>query len=163
MQDFTLCMEKGMRELTSNGAFLTVASNQGTSTMTISWGFVGFMWGKPHFITVVRPQRYTKQLLDNGADSFTVSIPFDGSLKDELSLCGTKSGKDFDKGAIVHFVPGRSVKSPVVGGCGLYYECRINLSQQLDGSLLPNEIMRKHYKDDCHFMYFGEITDCYTA
>ena len=163
MQDFTLCMEQGMRELTTNGAFLTVASKGAINTMTISWGFIGFMWGKPQFITVIRPQRYTKQLLDSGADSFTVSIPFDGNLKEALSICGTKSGRDIDKSAIVSFIPGRSVKSPVVEGCGLYYECRINLSQQLDGTLLPLDIKRQNYKDDYHFMCFGEITDCYTC
>ena len=163
MKDFTLRMEQGLRELTANGAFLTVAGKNAANTMTISWGFVGFMWGKPHFITVVRPQRYTKEILDSEADSFTISIPFDGNLKEELAICGTKSGRDIDKGAVVRLIPGRTVASPVVGGCGLYYECRINLSQQLDGSAMPSEIVRRHYKGDYHFMFFGEITDCYTS
>ena len=163
MKDFTLCMEQGMRELTTNGAFLTAAGKGVTNTMTISWGFVGFMWEKPQFITVVRPQRYTKQILDSGADSFTISIPFDGHLREALSVCGAKSGRDIDKGAVVKFLPGKSVSSPVVDECGLYYECRINLSQQFDGALLPSEIARQFYKDDYHFMYFGEIVDCYTS
>jgi len=162
MLDFTLCMERGMRELTTHGAFLTTASCGETNTMTISWGFIGFIWGKPYFITVVRPQRYTKKIFDNGSDSFTISIPFDDNLKEALSTCGTKSGRDIDKSAIVRFIPSKTVTSPVVDGCGLYYECRINFSQQLDGNLVPDEIKRLHYKDDYHFMYFGEITDCYT-
>jgi len=163
MQDFTLCMEQGMRELTANGAFLTAAGGGKINTMTISWGFIGFMWGKPQFITVVRPQRYTKQILDSGADSFTISIPFDGNLREALSICGTKSGRDIDKSGIVHFIPGRTVTSPVVDGCGLYYECRRSFSQQIDGLALPPEIISQHYKNDFHFMYFGEITDCYTS
>ena len=163
MQDFTLCMDQGMRELTTHGAFLTVSANGVTNTMTISWGFIGFMWGKPHFIVVVRPQRYTKQLLDNGADSFTISIPFNGNMKEEISICGTKSGTDIDKSAVVRFMPGRTTTSPIVDGCGLYYECRISHSQQFDGYLLSEDIRQKHYKGDYHFMYFGEILDCYTA
>ena len=161
--DFTLQLEKGMRELSSNGAFLTVTGNAGTNTMTISWGFVGFMWAKPHFITVVRPQRHTKDILDSGANSFTVSIPFDGHLKDALGICGTKSGRDIDKSTVVKFTPARTVASPIVAECGLYYECKINLSQPLDGNLLMPEIAKEFYKDDFHFMYFGEIVECYAG
>ena len=161
--DFTLLMDKGMRELSSNGAFLTVMGNAGVNTMTISWGFVGFMWNKPHFITVVRPQRYTKDILDSGADSFTISIPFDGRLKEALSVCGTKSGRDIDKGTVAKFAPAQTVASPVVAECGLYYECKINTSQPLDGNLLMPEIAQKFYKDDFHYMYFGEIVECYTG
>ena len=160
MQDFTLLMDKGMRNLSSKGAFLTVKGNDGVNTMTISWGFVGFMWAKPHFITVVRPQRFTEQIL-RAADSFTVSIPFDGQLKEELAVCGTQSGRDIDKSSVVRFIPAKTVASPVVAGCGLYYECKIDLRQQFDGSCMLPEIARQFYKDDFHFMYFGEITDCY--
>ena len=156
-------LEKGMRELSSKGAFLTVKGKDGVNTMTVSWGFVWYMWQKPHFITVVRPQRYTKTILDSGADSFTISIPFDGQLKDALKECGTKSGRDIDKSAVVKFVPARNVASPVVADCGLYYECKIDTVQQLDGQLIMPEIVQKFYDDDFHYMYFGEIVECYAA
>ena len=160
MQDFTFLMDKGMRNLSSKGAFLTVQGNGNVNTMTISWGFIGFMWAKPHFITVVRPQRYTGQILRD-ADSFTISIPFDDQLKEELVVCGTKSGRNIDKSSVVQFIPAKTVVSPIVAGCGLYYECKINLRQQMDGSFMLPEIARQFYKDDFHIMYFGEITDCY--
>jgi flavin reductase (DIM6/NTAB) family NADH-FMN oxidoreductase RutF len=99
--------------------------------------------------------------LDSGADSFTVSFPFNGHLKEALSVCGIKSGRDIDKGTVVNFIPAKSVASPIVEGCGLYYECRINLSQQVNGINLPQDIIRQFYKDDFHFMYFGEIVECY--
>ena len=161
--DFTLLLEKGMSDLSSNGAFLTVKGGAGVNTMTISWGFVGFMWNKPQFITVVRPQRYTKDILDSGADCFTISIPFDGHLKEALSVCGTKSGRDIDKGTVVKFAPARAVASPIVTECGLYYECKINMSQQLDGKLLIPEIVQQFYNDDFHYLYFGEIVECYAG
>ena len=163
MLNFTLDMERGMRELSANGAFLTVYNGEKTNTMTISWGFIGFMWNKPQFITVVRPQRYTKQILDSGATSFTISIPYDGHLKEALSVCGQQSGRDIDKGTVVRFIAAKSVSGHIVEGCGLYYECRINLSQQIDGTLLPQEINRQYYNEDFHFMYFGEIVDCYAS
>jgi len=160
MTNFTHNMERGMRELSSTGAFLTVSGGDTTNTMTISWGFIGFMWNKPHFITVVRPQRYTKQVLDSNADSFTISVPFDGKLKEALGICGTQSGRDIDKSKIVNFVPALTVKSPVVEGCDLYYECKINTAQPLDGALLPAHI-QKFYEDDFHCLYMGEIVECY--
>ena len=161
MQDFTWQMDKGMREFSANGAFLTVNGRDGTNVMTVSWGFIGFMWNKPHFITVVRPQRYTKQILDNGAYSFTISIPFDGRLKEELAICGTKSGRDIDKSQIVRLIPAKAVTSPVVEGCGLYYECRISMAQQFDPGQTPPAVA-KWYNNDFHFMYFGEIVACYS-
>ena len=162
MLDFTYNMEKGMRELSSKGAFLTVNGDNKINTMTISWGFIGFMWGKPHFITVVRPQRYTKQVLDSGADSFTISVPFDGKLKEALGICGTKSGRDIDKSKVVKFIPSLTVTSPVVAECDLYYECKISTTQPLDGTLLPADI-QKFYENDFHYLYIGEIVEFYGA
>ena len=161
MVNFTLNLEKGMQELSSRGAFLTVNGGGKVNTMTISWGFVGFMWNKPVFITVVRPQRYTKEVLDNNADSFTISIPFDGKLKKALKICGTESGRDINKGEVVEFTPSVSVSSPVVANCDLYYECKLHTAQPLDGALLPTDIVQKFYEDDFHYLYWGEIVECY--
>ncbi|MCL2016497.1 MAG: flavin reductase [Defluviitaleaceae bacterium] len=162
MENFTFSLEKGMQNLSSTGGFLTVKNTENTvNTMTISWGFVGFMWTKPHFITVVRPQRYTKDVLDVSADSFTISIPFDGKLKEELSICGTKSGRDIAKNEIVTFIDAKTVASPIIQGCDLYYECKINLTQQLEGSLMP-PFVRQFYEKDFHYLYFGEIVECYS-
>ena len=162
MVDFTASLEKGMREFTTSGAFLTALGSGGTNTMTVSWGFIGFMWNKPHFIAVVRPQRYTKEILDGGAESFTVSIPFDGKMKAELNEAGTKSGRDVDKGKIVRYVPSKMVDSPVIDGCSLYYECAIHTAQQFDGKLIAEHIAKQFYNDDYHFMYFGEIVAAYS-
>ncbi|MDR1532805.1 MAG: flavin reductase family protein [Clostridiales bacterium] len=167
--DFTYLLEKGLKNLSGAGAFLTAGDGRtqsapagaGVNTMTISWGFVGFIWAKPHFITVVRPQRYTRTLLDAG-DSFTISVPFDGTLKEELAICGTQSGRDINKAEIVRFIPARSVASPIVAGCGLYYECLKKHAQPIDGELLPKEIKGNFYNEDFHIMYCGEIVECYS-
>ena len=163
MIDFTLNLEKGMKELSSSGAFLTVNGNDKVNIMTISWGFVGFMWNKPVFITVVRPQRYTKEIFDNNANSFTISVPFDGKLKEALKICGTESGRDIDKSEIVKFTPAKTITSPIVNGCDLYYECKLHTSQPLDGTLLPLDIVKQFYEDDFHYLYWGEIVECYGA
>ena len=166
MQDFTLMMDKAMEAISTDGAFLTVKNEGIVNTMTIAWGFVGFMWRKPHFITVVRPTRYTNDVLEegHGAECYTISVPFKGKLKNELTICGTKSGRDIDKSQVVSFTPAKSVASPIVANCDLYYECKLNMVQALEGWLLPPQFAESLYPDrDFHIMYWGEIIECYAG
>jgi len=151
-----------MEHFSKNGGFLTVKDAQNrVNTMTISWGFLGFLWAKPHFTTVVRPQRFTREILA-GADSFTVSVPF-GGLKKELQVCGVESGRDIDKSKIVEFVAAKSVASPVVAGCDFYYECKINYEDCLHGEKIPKSINEAHYNKDWHDFFVGEIVETYGA
>jgi len=141
--------------LTTSGAFLTAAGGGKTNVMTISWGMFGMMWHKEMVMVMVRPQRYTRRVLET-AEDFTVSVPL-GALEWELGECGTKSGADTDKSKIVEFVPAKAVKSPVVKGCGAYYECRILYRGRIDGSGLPDEVREFYEKEDYHYLYFGEV------
>ena len=161
--DFTLSnMEKTMTKL-KNGAFLSARSGTKINTMTISWGYVGIMWNKPYFMVMVRPHRYTNELLSDGED-FTVSIPFGSDLNKELGICGTKSGRDIDKSEIVEFIPSKAIKSPVVKGCDMYYECKIRYRQLMDGDKFPEDIKSENYPlKDYHYMYFGEIIESYSG
>ena len=93
---------------------------------------------------------------------FTVSIPFGNNLNKELGICGTKSGRDIDKSEIVEFLPSRVIKSPIIKGCDMYYECRIKFKQLMNGHEFPEDIKNNIYpEEDYHYMYFGEITECY--
>ena len=152
-------LEPAMEHFTKTGGFLTVKDGGKVNTMTVSWGFIGFLWAKPHFITVVRPHRYTDELIKN-ADSFTISIPF-GTMMEELKICGTKSGRDIDKSRVVKFVPAKSVDCMVVSGCDIYYECRINYKDKMDENLLPEDVKKAFYNGDFHNVYIGEIVEVY--
>jgi flavin reductase (DIM6/NTAB) family NADH-FMN oxidoreductase RutF len=152
-------LETVMKHFVDKGGFLTAKCGDEVNTMTISWGFIGQMWYKPCFIAVVRPQRHTRAIMDKAAD-FTVSIPF-GTMKNELTICGTQSGRDIDKSQVVSFIPAKSTVSPVVGGCHAYFECKINYTDQFDPTDMPKEIIEKVYKDDYHFVYMGEIVEAY--
>ena len=68
------------------------------NTMTASWGGIGFIWTKPAFTCVIRPQRYTFEFTE-AADTITLSF-FGKAQRDALTLCGTKSGRDCDKIAL---------------------------------------------------------------
>lgn len=157
--DFTKNLEQTIKAL-PKGAFLTCKSSDIVNTMTIGWGFIGVMWNKPYFVVMVRPSRYTFKLLENTLN-FTVSIPYE-TMKEELKICGSKSGTEINKGEIVNFIPARKVASPIVDGCNMYYECTVSYKQQLDKNNIPDNILNSQYQDlQHHYIYFGEIVDCY--
>ena len=78
------------------GAFLTVRNGDVINTMTIGWGSIGIMWGKPVLMVPVRYSRVTYELLQT-ADEFTVMVPTNGTMKKELAFAGSKSCREVDK------------------------------------------------------------------
>jgi flavin reductase (DIM6/NTAB) family NADH-FMN oxidoreductase RutF len=150
-------------EQLSKGAFLTTTHAGKTNTMTIAWGNIGFIWGKPIFTVMVRPSRFTYQLIEH-SDEFTVSIPLKDMQK-ALGICGSKSGRDIDKisAAELTLLPGQKVATPVIKGCGLHFECKILFKQEMNPTHFDQEHNAKFYASgDYHTFYFGEIIACYT-
>lgn len=74
---------------------LTAEKEGKANTMTASWGGLGVMWGKNVSYTVIRPQRYTKEFIEN-SDTFSISF-FEAAYKKHLSYLGAVSGKSEDK------------------------------------------------------------------
>lgn len=145
----------------AKGAFL-VSGDEKPNVMTIAWGGVGIMWFKPVFIVPVRQSRYTKEHIDK-TGCFTVSVPFGSKMKDAVSFCGSKSGRDVDKFSETGLKPvkAKEVNSYVIEGCDKYYECRVLYKMPIDrDSLLHDEAM--HYlTNDMHTLYIGEIVSTY--
>lgn len=145
------------------GAFLTVQTGDRLNTMTIGWGSIGFIWGKPVMMVMVRCSRYTHELIQT-AEDFTVSLPLNGEMKKSLATAGSKSGRDIDKFETCKLTarPAHKVNSPIIGECDLIYECRIVFKQVMDKKHLDPSIQTRWYDDeDYHVLYFGEILDCY--
>ena len=100
-------------------ALLTAGNENGFNTMTVSWGAMGFMWGKPSVTVYIRPQRYTKEFVD-ARDTFTLSF-YPAEKKDALSYLGKVSGRDENKVKKVGFTPAftngiiKSTKPPHTG------------------------------------------------
>lgn len=163
MINFTENIEKAMEYLHRNGAFLTVKNGDNINTMTISWGNIGFEWARPIFTVLVRKSRYTHEFLNN-SNEFTVSIPLNNSLNKELAYCGSKSGKDVDKirSCSLTLQDAKVTSTPIIGNCGMYYECKIVYHQEMDLNNLSNDIKEKFYNaDEKHELYYGEIVSCY--
>ena len=153
--------------LQHGGVFLTVAGEDGQTpnTMTIGWGSVGCIWNRPIFTVLVRPQRHTFDMIHK-AKEFTVSVPTKKPLKNELVFAGTQSGRDVNKfdGHGLTAVPAQEVSAPIVGECGIHFECKTLLTQDMTPDRMDPSIANNTYKaGDFHTMFFGEIVRCYTT
>jgi flavin reductase (DIM6/NTAB) family NADH-FMN oxidoreductase RutF len=127
------------------------------NSMTVSWGGLGFIWGKPLAMVVVRPQRYTLEFMERSPD-FTLSA-FPEAHRDALSLLGAQSGRDSDKIAASGLTPIAlpSVHSPAFAEADLILACRKSYWQDLDPSHFLAPYIESHYRHDYHRIYFGEV------
>lgn len=126
--------------------------------MTVGWGSLGIMWGKPFALAVVRPSRHTYGFM-NEADTFTLSA-FSPEYRDALLMCGTKSGRDTDKVAESGLTPIASTKvaAPGFDEAELIIECRkIYFDDFKPAQFLAPEIEGNYGGSDYHRMFFGEV------
>lgn len=152
-----------MRALTSRGLLLTSATPAGkANAMIIGWGQIGSVWGKPVWTVLVRPSRYTYQLIEQ-TSQFTISVP-GADLEKACKICGSVSGRDRDKLAEANLrtMPARKVKIPVIDGCIAHYECRVLHSNDVQPGSLVQQIADGAYRNgDFHRVYWGEILASY--
>ena len=150
------------------GILLTTKGEAGVNSMTIGWGTIGIEWGRPVFVAYVRESRYTKELLDKNPE-FTINVPLDGSCKEILGVCGTKSGRDMDKFAQLGLETEEPevISVPGIRQLPLTLECKVIYKQdQEPGSIAPENI-EKYYTpgtvngDDFHTAYYGQVVAAY--
>ena len=149
-------------KILSNGAFLNTCAEGKSNSMTIAWGSLGFMWGKPVFTVMVRQSRHTYQLIEKNPE-FTVTIPLK-DMKHALGICGSTSGGNTDKfpvaGLIAH--PGQKVSTPAIANAGINIECKVICRQEMSRQGLDPTTADKWYEsEDWHVMYYGEILTAY--
>ena len=129
------------------------------NAMTIGWAQTGVIWGRRVMTVLVRPSRYTHELLEN-ARYFSVCVPVSGGWKKELAFCGSKSGRDCDKlrACALKTRDGSKRGIKLIEGAGVWYECEILSKAEMPSSALPEAIRKKYYPaGDSHTLYFGEI------
>ncbi len=156
--------EYAQQVLTSlaQGAFLTTKVQDKVNTMTIGWGSLSYMWGKPVFTVMVRTSRYTKGLIDE-AGEFTVSVPC-GKMNDAIKLCGSASGRDSDKiaDAGITLLAPEKLSTPFIGGCPLHFECKTLYTEEMNLDHLDDATHARWYANgDVHTLYYGEIVGAY--
>ena len=151
-------------KMANGGVFFTVKDKSGrVNTMNIGWGSIANYWNSPVFVAPIRHNRYTYELLQD-ADTFTVSIPADDSLKRALMVVGTKHGNECDKYAEAGITPvdALSIHGAVIAECTFHIECKIRLVTEMDFTKMSDETHTRFYGDeDAHVLYFGEVVACY--
>jgi flavin reductase (DIM6/NTAB) family NADH-FMN oxidoreductase RutF len=125
--------------------------------MTVSWGMMGTVWGKPMVQVLVRPQRHSWQLLA-GSDSLTLCVLPPG-LSQAHSVFGAVSGRDQDKFAAtgLHAEASRLVSAPSIAEASLVLECRIAYRDRLKPEGFVAPYIAGHYHDDWHYLYMAEV------
>jgi len=139
-------------------ALLSAGNEKKHNTMTIAWGSMGIMWNKPIFITVVRPQRYTKEFVDNN-DLFSISF-YPEKYKKALEILGTKSGKDCDKISESGLTPLFIDNTVAFEEATTVFICKkLHGGQQLNpADFVDKTLDQTNYPDkDYHYYYTGEI------
>lgn len=139
---------------------ITAAKPDGTvNTMTASWGGFGVMWNKEVAFVVIRPQRYTKEFVDN-ATSFSLTF-FDNSHKKALSHLGTVSGRDENKIAKVGLTVAFEKGIPYFEEAETaIFVNKLFVQPIQESAFLDKQIIGKWYPErDYHYLYIAEVTN----
>lgn len=156
-------------------ALLTAGTADNFNTMTISWGGLGTIWGKPVATTYVRTSRYTHEFMDRN-DYFTISF-FPEEYRKVLGVLGAKSGRNMDKmhdsGLTAKIISldgengsaGASADGVSADGETVTFEeaeitlvCRKLYMQRMDPENILDESAKAFYKNaEPHDEYIGEV------
>lgn len=139
-------------------ALLTAGNKEKFNSMTISWGGMGTLWGKPVVTAYVRTSRYTHDFMDDN-DYFTVSF-YPEEFKSVLGVFGSKSGRDIDKMNYEGLTAVEAGESMTFAEAEVTLVCRKLFKQKLDETNMPDDVVKAFYSNDAsHDMYIGEVVD----
>jgi len=148
-------------ERLSGDGILLVAGNP-LNLMTIGWGTIGYIWGRPIMTVMVRPVRYTFGLMESAKDFSVCILP--EKYKKELSLCGTQSGRNLNKLEACKLNVEKCYHSDClfISESLIHFECRIVHKHFISPSTLDPLIDQRYYlSKDYHMVYYGEILGIY--
>lgn len=147
--------ENFIKDIADEWMLISAGNRDKYNMMTASWGFMGEMWGADTAIAMVRPQRYTMELI-NENDYFSLS--FYGDNKDIHKICGKMSGRDTDKQKLTGLTPVFESGTVYFSQARLVIICRKQYCAplQADG-FCDREVLSKNYNNDLHNMIFGKI------
>ena len=138
---------------------ISAGTRSNMNLMTISWGSIGELWGKPIFTAYVSISRHTYKFLEEN-DYFTITH-FPPSFRKALGYLGSASGRDEDKIAGSGLTPlFTDLGNPIYAEADLAIECRKIYSQPFDPARMPDSVYDEWYRNadrGIHHFYIGEI------
>ena len=146
--------ENPFKLIGSDWMLITAKKGDKTNMMTASWGGVGILWNKPVATIYVRPQRYTKEFIDN-EEYFSLCV-LPEEYRQILNYCGTKSGRDEDKIAETKLTIDESEKAPIFKESRLVLICKKLYAQDLteqsfiDKSLVEKKLSSQRFSHNVH-------------
>lgn len=140
---------------------ITAGNEEKCNTMTASWGAMGVMWGKNAVTVYIRPQRYTKEFVDQ-EDTFTVSV-LPGQYRKALNYCGTVSGKGIDKIREAGLTPCFFEGTPGIQEAELVLLCRKMYHDNIRPECFdaPSNDEKWYPQKDYHTMYIAEVVKAF--
>ena len=134
---------------------ITAGNADKMNTMTASWGGLGVLWNKPVSFCFIRPTRYTYEFTEQ-EEYYSLSF-FGDTYREALNICGRVSGRDMDKIAETGLTPCTDETAPYFAQARLVLICRKLAAQDIDPAGFVDTTINKHYTDDYHRVYVGEI------
>ena len=116
------------------------------------------LWGRQIFVLPVRSNKYSYQIVNN-TKQFALNVPVK-DMRTEIALCDTISGFKCNKFETLGLHPkrARSIKSYILGECGLIVECKLIAA-------IPPETIVKHDEINTssrpHTLFVGEPVAVY--
>lgn len=161
--EVTSLAPSSMEHLDSRGGFLTTQFKDKLNTMAIAWGSIGYAFDRPTLTVMVRESCFTAELLGL-AGEFTVSIPFEDTLRDAILFCGRNSGRHMNKlesSGLTVKCP-QTLQTPIIHCHGAHYECKIITVQPLNVPFINKDIQQEHTSEhDKYLWVIGEIVASY--
>ncbi len=142
-----------------HGLLLAAGDSASCNAMTIGWGALGTIWGKPAVTVYVRKSRYTHGFMERG-QYFTVMRFADNRVVDYM---GTHSGRDGDKAqALGLHVAYTGHGAPYYTEAVEVIECRTMSAAVLSCDTFRDDVPQGMYtqgedKDNWHSQYIGEV------
>lgn len=145
-------------ELQNTWALLSAKDENEYNAMTVSWGSFGILWEKPTATLYIRPERYTKKLLDKN-DYYTISF-FDKEYKKDLGILGTIS-KNTDPNKMEKVSLTKEEKDNIVyfKEAKLVLICKKIYVNQINKDGIKDKIIidKMYPNNDYSYSYIGEI------
>lgn len=143
---------------------LAAGDKKKSNAMTIGWGGIGTLWGRPALTVYVAEKRYTKQFMDN-SEYFTV-MAFNAKDSKVLNYMGSKSGRDGDKAKALGLHTAYTDNgTPYYTEAALVIECKTMYVAPFDRKGFKSDVPRKMYGNfpaGVHTMYIGEVVNAWS-
>jgi len=152
-------LNKIMSRLPGPGILLVTGDGKGKDNiMTIGWVQFGIIWNSPTVSIMVRPSRYSFELL-NKSNNFTINV-LSEKYNNQIGFCGSNSGSYCDKfketGLSKHHT--NNFVIPSIKEADIYLECQVVHTNQVIPENLNDLFLTKFYnKADYHHFFTGTI------